>query len=176
MAELRPFRGVRFDPARAGADLGSLIAPPFDVIEVREHAALLERDPHNVVRLELPLDRPGGRPDYAGAARLWGEWLDAGALRRDERPALYVHEHEFDLHGERRRRRGVFGAIRLEPWEAGVVLPHERTLARPKEDRLNLMRAVPANLSPIFALHRDATGQAAAAVDAIPERPPARVF
>src|SRR2546423_383406 len=69
MAELRPFRGVRFDPARAGADLGSLIAPPFDVIEVREHAALLERDPHNVVRLELPLDRPGGVPATASGSR-----------------------------------------------------------------------------------------------------------
>lgn len=158
MAHIRPFAGIRFISARAGSDLTEVVCPPYDVISPDQQRRLYDRHPLNVVRLELPLDvrEPGDR--YGRAASQYREWLAGGVLARDSEPALYPLLEEFTLRGATRRRRGVVGALRLEPWSERSVRPHERTLEGPKRDRLELMRACLANFSPIWVLYRDETG------------------
>jgi uncharacterized protein (DUF1015 family) len=152
MPDFRPFRALRYDPAVAG-DPGTLLAPPFDVIDAEEQAALHARSKHNVVRLELGETRPDDDERsnrYTRAAEALAAWRASGAVVQDERPSFYVYVQEFEHDGKRHRRTAVFGEVRLEPWEAGSVLPHEETMAKPKEDRLRLLRTLRANVSPIL--------------------------
>ncbi len=163
MADIVPFAGLRYDPERVG-DLSRVLAPPYDVIGEAERAALEARHPQNVVRIELPRGEDDAR--YAEAARLLAAWTADGVLRVDAAPAFYVYDQEFDWGGRRHTRRGFFAAVRLEPFERRVVLPHEKTLSGPKEDRLRLMRATHTQISPIFGLFRDADGAAREVIDA----------
>ncbi|MDZ4278014.1 MAG: DUF1015 domain-containing protein, partial [Dehalococcoidia bacterium] len=156
MVDFRPFGGLRYRPEAAG-DLASVLAPPFDVIDADEQAALHERSPYNIVRLELAQ----GADPYARAAAQLDEWRRAGVLAQDGEPAFYVYGQEFEHEGKRHRRTGLLGRLRLEPWEHGSVRPHEETMRAPKEDRLQLLRHVRANVSPIFALYRDPAGRVA---------------
>ena len=136
MVDVRPFRGLRFD-SRPVPDLGRVVCPPYDVISPDERRALVEQSPFNVVRVELPEVESGDR--YAEAARTLEDWRARGVLVRDESPGFYLYEVQFRAGGEERARRALVAAVRLEPWESGQVLPHERTMAAPKEDRLRLM-------------------------------------
>jgi uncharacterized protein (DUF1015 family) len=166
VADIVPFLGIRYDAERAG-DMSRVLAPPYDVIGEAERAELEARDSHNVVRIELP--RGEGDARYVEAARLLGAWKAEGVLRADAKPAFYVYEQQFTLPqapGRIYTRRGFFAAVRLEPFERRVVLPHEKTLAGPKEDRLKLMRATRTQISPIFGLYRDADGSAREIIDA----------
>ncbi len=169
MATVRPFRGLRFDPAAAGP-LDTCLAPPYDVIAPDRHRRLLAASPHNIVHVDLPPAREGEAPDrkYARAGDTYRAWRARGVLRREARPALYLTETEIGGLA----RRGVLAAVGLVPFEAGVVLPHERTLAGPKADRLALMEATRAALSPIFALYHDSDGRVAAALAPAFARPP----
>lgn len=152
MADVRPLRALRYAPE---IDLGRAVCPPFDVISPRERERLLALSPYNAVRLELP---QGDNDPYGEAARLLGRWLAEGLLVRDPSPSLYVLEQSFPHEGRSYRRRALFARVRLEPWEAGVVRPHEGTLRPPKEDRLRLLRALRTQLSPVFGLCRDREG------------------
>ena len=157
---LLPFRALRF----ATPDPAPLLSPPYDVIDEDERRELEASDPHNVVRLILPRDlegQPGSA--YAAAASLLAGWRSAGVLVPDPAPAVYVYEME---EGES-RTRGLVGAVRLTPPEAGVVLPHENTMAGPVADRLALTEATRANLEPIYLVYSGGgpAGQAVAAVD-----------
>jgi uncharacterized protein (DUF1015 family) len=154
MADVRPFHGLRYDPARAG-DLGSLIAPPYDVISPAQQQALYDAGPYNAVRLEY--SQTSARDRYAEAAHLLADWEDSGVLRREERLAFYLYEQAFSRGGRSYRRRTVFARLRLEQFESGVVRPHEYTLSGPKEDRLQLLRATRTNISPVFCLYRAGT-------------------
>ena len=107
-----------------------------------------------MVKLELP-DASGKLNKYQAANRLLKEWIDKGVLTGDQTPAYYVYEQQFSDHGKKKIRRGFFAALHLEDPRGGVVKPHERTLEGPKADRLKLLRAVRANLSPIFGLFHD---------------------
>ncbi|HEY5090454.1 MAG TPA: DUF1015 domain-containing protein [Polyangia bacterium] len=162
MADIVPFAGLRYDPERVG-DLSRVLAPPYDVIGEAERVALEARHPQNVVRIELPRGDDDTR--YAEAARLLSAWTAEGVLRADTTPSFYVYEQDFDWGGRRHTRRGFFAAVRLEPFERRVVLPHEKTLSGPKEDRLRLMRATHTQISPIFGLFRDADSAAREVID-----------
>ncbi|CAI7978266.1 DUF1015 domain-containing protein [Frankia sp. Hr75.2] len=168
---LAPFRAARF--TAAGPDLAALTSPPYDVIDEDGRTALEAAAEHNVVRLILPRDlspaESPGEPDsrYDRAARTLREWLDAGILARDEAPALYVYEQEQDGH----LQRGLVGALALADPDAGIVLPHENTMAGPVSDRLALTRATAANLEPIFLLY-DGGGPASQVVAAAVTTPP----
>jgi uncharacterized protein (DUF1015 family) len=165
VADIVPFLGIRYDPERVG-DVSRVLAPPYDVIGEAERSELEARHPENVVRIELPRGEDDGR--YAEAARLLGAWTAEGVLRPDAKPAFYVYEQQFTLPqapGRIYTRRGFFAAVRLEPFERRVVLPHEKTLAGPKEDRLKLMRATRMQISPIFGLYRDVEGVARGIID-----------
>jgi uncharacterized protein (DUF1015 family) len=160
VADVRPFRAIRYATA-PGADVSRLTAPPYDVIDAATRQALLARDQHNVVALELPegaLDPadPDGR--YALASRRWAQWRADGILATDAEPAIYVVEQTYEHGGRTIRRRAFVAAVTLEPFSAGVVLPHERTLARAIADRLEMTRATAANLSQVFGMFADRAG------------------
>src|SRR5580704_18300060 len=138
IADVRALPGIRYHLSRAG-DLSKLVAPPYDVIPEPDVARYEALSPYNVVRLT----RPG--QDYDRAARTLQDWLAAGILAPDP-PSMYVHEVRFDG----RRRRDLIAALRLQPYEDRVVLPHERTHRGPKEDRLALLRATKASLEPLW--------------------------
>ena len=144
---LAPFRALRYDPDRV--DLASVLAPPYDVIDADEQAALEARDPANVVRLTLPRDVDGPDSRYAAAGRQLRAWREAGVLAPDDESALYVYEEQAEGHVQ----RGLVGALGLTPAEDGIVLPHENTMAGPVADRLALMGAVEADLEPIFLVY-----------------------
>jgi uncharacterized protein (DUF1015 family) len=141
---------------KLAADLAQVICPPYDVISSDEQAALQAQSPYNTVWLELPADEagaPGSR--YDAAAKHLNEWRQAGVLHADPRPAYYLHETEFQHTGQTFRRQDLIASLAVEPWSSGAVLPHERTMAGPKADRLALTRATQLNVSPIWVLQRD---------------------
>ncbi len=155
MPPVFPFAGVRY-AASTNADLARLVCPPYDVIGPEEQAKLLAASPHNAIRLELPTDEPG-RPGsrYRSAARTLADWRRDGVLCSDPEPAYYLAETEYTQAGVTQRRRDVLAAVAVEPWSERVALPHEHTMAGPKADRLELMRATHLNASPIWMLVRD---------------------
>lgn len=165
MARLRPLRGVRYDPA--AVDFGSVLAPPYDVISAQQQQDLYARDLRNVVRIDYGADLPGDVPDkddrYTRARGHLQSWLNLDILRRDETPAIYVVDHEFQgADGRRHVRRGILGRVPAKRWEESEVLPHERTMRGPKEDRLRLMRTTRMQTSAVWVMWDRATGIAEA--------------
>ena len=160
--EIRPFRALRYNLAVVG-DPALVVAPPYDVIGPDQRAALVARHPANIVNLDLPGDEPGDEPDdrYRRAARFLAAWRSDGTLRKDPHPSVYVYEQTYVVPGTttERTQRGFFGRLCLETLGPNAgVLPHERTLAGPREDRYKLLRATGVNTSPVVALFEDASG------------------
>ena len=148
MPRLEPFAGLRYDSSRL--DLGSVIAPPYDVVDEQERSRLAARHRANAVHLELPQpDRRRGLDRYQHASALLADWEQSGTLVRDAHPALYPYRMTTP---EGRATDGVIGALSLDPADTADVLPHEQTLPKPMSDRLDLLRATRANLSPIWGL------------------------
>jgi uncharacterized protein (DUF1015 family) len=142
MAEVRPFRALRYSVP----DLEAVVAPPYDVISPEERAQYLARDPHNVVHLTLP-------DDEEQAGRDLRSWQDEGVLTRDEEPSYWWLSQDYvGPDGVARTRQGFVAALRAQPYEDRVILPHERTHAGPKEGRLRLLRATRTQLEPLFFL------------------------
>jgi uncharacterized protein (DUF1015 family) len=157
MADVQPLRALHYDPAVVGP-LAGVVAPPYDVIDSEQRAALLARSPFNVVAVDLPQAMPGDtdRDPHQAAGELFESWQSQGALVRDNEPALWAHTQDYTgPDGLTRTRRGFFCRVRIEDYGAGRVRPHERTHPGPKEDRLRLTRATRANVSPIFSLFSD---------------------
>lgn len=162
MARIRPFRALRYTPA--AGPLAELVAPPYDVIDEGERARLAALRATNVIHLIRPI----GDEPYRAAAELLQSWRREGVLAEDDEPAMLLYAQRFPLHDRVHERWGILAALKLEPFDAGVVMPHERTLSGPKEDRLRLIRACRTNLSPIFALVDTPLGLARLAADARP--------
>ena len=157
MVEVCPFRGWRYDVAQVG-DLSDVITPPYDVIDDKQQDDLFKKHPCNFIRLELNREEPGDvspETKYERAASFWKHWRLDGILRQEAEDALYVYSQEFEWEGKKYVRSGFLGRIRLEEFGTGNVFPHEQTLSGPKADRLKLIRATNANLSPIFGLYPD---------------------
>jgi uncharacterized protein (DUF1015 family) len=145
MATIRPFRALRFDEAVAGP-LAGLVAPPYDVISDEQREEYKQRSPHNVVRLTLPDSEEQAARDLAG-------WRADGVLVEEEEPSYWWLTQEYvGPDGVARTREGFVAALRTEPYENRVILPHERTHAGPKEGRLRLLEATRTQLEPIFLL------------------------
>ncbi len=161
MAEIRPFRGVRYNQKLVG-DLASVICPPYDVITPQMEEELYHRSEYNFVRVEhsrqLPQDTTTDNR-YTRSAATLEQWLKLGVLNIDEAPAIYLHDHYFTYQGKQHKRRGIIASVRLEEWDKGVVRPHEGTLAEPGSDRLSLLWALQANTSSILALYEDENGR-----------------
>jgi uncharacterized protein (DUF1015 family) len=159
MADVKPFRAERYDEAKAGP-LEQLVAPPYDVISPAERREYLARSPYNVVHLTLPDDEDQAGRDIAA-------WRESGVLTRAEKPAYWFLSQDYvGPDGVERIRSGLVASLRAEPYERGVVLPHERTHSGPKEGRLRLLRATRTQLEPIFLLYE---GEPLAAPDREPD-------
>ena len=170
--DLRPFRGLRYNPARV-PDLSAVLCPPYDVISPSQREQLLARDAHNAVRLELPSATPASATaeDFDTAATTLRQWLDDGTLVRDARPMLYVYEQHYTANdGASRVARSFFAELRLEDYgpDSGVR-PHEHTLGPAKEHRFQLLRATRTHLSPVLLIYET---DSSALLDELTATPP----
>lgn len=149
MVMIRPFRPLRYNPT-VFPDLGCVVAPPYDVISPTKRDELYDRDPHNVIRLILNRETD----PYASAAQHLEHWRAEHLLVQERKPSLAFYVENFQLaDGTEHERAGILGAVRLEPFSSGNIRPHERTFARAKADRMQLLRACRTNLSAIFGLY-----------------------
>jgi uncharacterized protein (DUF1015 family) len=160
MAEVYPFRGILYNP-ECIADMADVVTPPYDVISLREQEAFHQRHANNVIRLILGKAQPddsGPSDVHTRAAAYFQKWMETRVLVRDKGPAFYFTSVTFTSGQQRITRYGVICCVRLEPFEKGIVLPHERTFSKVKTERLQLMQACHTNFSPIFGLYADSNG------------------
>ncbi len=162
MCDVRPFRGLRYNLQRV-PDPSSVISPPYDVISLSERLSYYRNSPYNIIRLEYGEEQPGDSADnnkYTRAAAILDAWLKEEILVREKRPSLYIVEHNFPYQGTTRSRLGLLARVRLEELDnKGHIRPHEKTAKEPAVDRLSLLRACRANLSPIMGLLRTERGE-----------------
>lgn len=172
MAHIRPFRGLLYNPDKVSGD--EVIAPPYDVISPEHKEALYQKSAHNIVRVDFGKELPGDDErsnKYSRARDLLAQWEREGILLRDGSPAFYAYEADYTIRGSVKRLRGFLALVKLEELGKGVY-PHEATHAKPKADRLNLMRWCRANISPIYALYNSSEKGVARALDEAVAAPP----
>jgi len=160
MAQIVPFRGILYNPEKIN-DFSDVVAPPYDVISPQQQDQLHQRHPNNVIRLILGKVKKNDTAQnnrYTRAAAFFKTWLEEKILVRDQLPALYLSSVAFPIENSFVTRFGLVALVRLEPFEKGVVLPHEKTFSKVKSERLELMKACHANFSPIFSLYSDHNG------------------
>lgn len=174
MPQLRPFAAVRYaTPApgsSGGGDLSSKIAPPYDVLDEGPKQRLLATDPHNIVAIDLPVTPPktlGPDEAYDAAGQMYRRWLSEGVLKQDGRPAIYAYEQVYTVGEQRIARRGFFATLGVEEFNrpGGGIFRHEMTIKGGTDDRLKLMLATDAQLSPVFAIYEDPRKEVAGLLD-----------
>ncbi|MDI6892875.1 MAG: DUF1015 domain-containing protein [Actinomycetota bacterium] len=157
LPEIKPFRGIFYNRTKIG-DLADVVTPPYDVISPEERDAYYEASDYNVIRLILGKTLPGDNPSenkYTRAAHYFKEWREQGILSTAEKPAVYIYENAYKINNQEIKRIGFIALLKLEDFESGKVLPHEKTFPKTRMDRLNLIRACKANFSQIFSLYSD---------------------
>ncbi|MBD3426375.1 MAG: DUF1015 family protein [Candidatus Omnitrophica bacterium] len=162
MAEIRPFRGLLYSQKKIEGDYSGVVAPPYDVISPGERDQLYEKSPYNIIRLIL--GKASGEDDardnkYTRAKEYLEQWQQEGILAADDTDSFYVYLQEYEYRGIRCSRLGFIGLMKIGETGSDELLPHENTLAKPKEDRMNLIKQVESNLSPIFSLYNDSEGK-----------------
>lgn len=151
MATIKGFKGMRYNLETAG-EISKLCCPPYDIISEEQRLDYIKENEYNVIRLELPKE---GENPYANAKNILEMWKDKGVLISEDKPAIYIYEEEFTAYGSRKSIKGIIARVKLEEFSKGIILPHEFTLSKAKEDRLNLMKATNCNFSQIYALYMD---------------------
>ena len=157
MVEIVPFRGILYNPEKI-IDFSDVIAPPYDVISPQEQEQLHQRHPNNIIRLILGKTRETDNDKdnrYTRAANFLKTWMDSKILIRDAIPAFYLSSVDFQIETQHITRFGLVALVRLEPFEKGLILPHEKTFSKVKSERLILRKACHANFSPVFSLYSD---------------------
>lgn len=157
MATVIPIRGVRYNKNKAGA-IENLVTPPYDVIDGAAQQAFYHRSPYNIIRLEYGKTFAADNEQdnrYTRAAADFNSWLQQNIMHPEENPAIYLYRQSFGLGHQTLTRSGIICGVKVEPYDKGVVLPHEQTMPKHKADRLALMRACGANFSPVFGLYDD---------------------
>ncbi len=160
MAKIIPFRGILYNVPKVSAE--DVIAPPYDVITPEYREALYMQSPYNIVRIDFGKERPGDDETdnkYTRARGYLNEWITKGIFIRSEKPSFYAYEMSYSVNGEKKSLLGFLGLVKLEELGKGNIYPHECTHSKPKQDRLNLMRACEANTSPIFSLYKSSGGR-----------------
>jgi uncharacterized protein (DUF1015 family) len=168
MAEISPFRGVRYSPEKF-PKLDVVVSQPYDRVRYGLQDKYYDLSPYNIVRIIKNKEEEGDDENnnvYTRARDNYHRWLGERILIREAQPALYVYHQEFTVNGERRVRKAFIVALKLVEFEEGTVLPHERTHAGPKVDRLNLLRATATNFGQIFMLYPDRENEVNALLDA----------
>ncbi|MEE1319898.1 MAG: DUF1015 domain-containing protein [Ruminococcus sp.] len=161
MAVIKAFRGMRYNTSIAG-EISKLCCPPYDIISEQQRLEYISENEYNVIRLELPKE---GENPYANASDILDMWRDKGVLVHEDKPAIYIYEEEFTAYGERKSIKGIIARVKLEEFSKGIILPHEFTLSKAKEDRFNLMKATNCNFSQIYALYMDQTHKTLNTID-----------
>jgi len=174
MPELHPIPAIRYnlEPQR---DLSTKIAPPYDVLDEGPKQALLQRDPHNIVAVDLPVTPPktlGPDVAYNEAGQTMRQWLDEGVLTRIDKPAIYAYEQVYAVNGQTLRRRGLFSGLKVEPFNRanGGIFRHEEVIKGGVDDRYKLTEATRAQLSPVFGTFSDEQGEVAQRLSAYFDR------
>jgi uncharacterized protein (DUF1015 family) len=156
--DVRPFRALHYDPTIV-RDIGPCLSQPYDVISPAQQEAYYRQDPHNVVRLILGRIEPGDNGAdnrYTRARDLLAQWQKEGILRRTARPSFWVYDQEFELPDiGSRRTRGFIGLVRLRDYEERRILPHEKVIKGPLEDRIRLTETTNTQFEYIVGLYRD---------------------
>jgi uncharacterized protein (DUF1015 family) len=161
VAQIRPFAGIRYSIPSAGS-LSDLVAPPYDVLDQAGKTRLEQKNPHNIVGIDLPHMPPktvGPDAAYEAANRTLRQWIAEGTLVRDSEPALYAYAQTYSQGSQTYNRRGFFTCVKLSPFGAGEVVPHEKTYPEAIADRLKLTKATRVQLSPVFGLFSDPGNQ-----------------
>jgi len=157
MATITPLQGLRYDEKKAG-NIKDLVTPPYDVIDAAAQEGYYQLNPYNVIRLEYGKITPADNDldnRYTRAADFFRRWQSEAILKPEDQPAIYLYQQQFEVDGKTMVRTGIICRVKLEPYENGVVLPHEETIPKHKADRLALMKMCGANFSPIFGLYTD---------------------
>ena len=157
MAKILPFKGLRYNTEKI-KDVSKVITPPYDIISEEERDGYYQLHPNNIIRLILGKDFPGDNQSnnkYTRSAAFFDTWRKEEILIQEAEPAIYVYVQEFTLSGKKYVRRGFISLVKLEDFQTGQIYPHEHTLAKPKEDRMNLMKACNANFSQVFTFFED---------------------
>ncbi|MGM0451688.1 MAG: DUF1015 domain-containing protein [Thermodesulfobacteriota bacterium] len=178
MAKIYPFFGIRYNPQKIG-DLSEVVTPPYDIISDEAQVAYHDQSPYNVIRLDknLPAETDTAEDNpHTRAARYFQQWQNDGVLIEDTEPALYFTSVAFDLNGSTITRFGLIATVRLEPLDAGVILPHEETFSKVKSERLELMKACHANFSHIFSVYSDQDNALGILKSAIADKAPTEDF
>ena len=155
MAEVIPFRGILYNVSKVSME--DVTAPPYDVITPEYREALYMQSPYNIARIDFGKEKPDDKETenkYTRARAFLDEWIKGGIFIRSENPSFYVYEMTYSMHGVKKQLLGFLGLVKLEELGKGNVYPHECTYSKPKQDRLNLMKACEANTSPIFSLYK----------------------
>ncbi|GLV59509.1 hypothetical protein KDH_63350 [Dictyobacter sp. S3.2.2.5] len=176
MADVQPLRGFRYAQEKVG-DLVGTVTPPFDVITPEAQAGYYQNNPYNIIRLELGKTYPtdsGLNNVYTRAARTLAEWRLEGVLQQETQACYYLYQQHFTYAGQSYSRTSLLARVRLEPWDAQVILPHEHTRTKDKEDRLQLLRACSTNFSPIMCMYDDPQGRIRRLLSAYAEQPEIR--
>lgn len=172
MAKIVPFKALRFTE-KAG-EIGKVVCPPYDIISESERQEYLKANKNNIIRLELPRD---GENPYRAAADTLDEMLRAGILKADANDSIYVYEIEFTVGKHKSRIRGIIARVQLQEFSKGVILPHEETLSKAKQDRFELMKTTFCNFSQIYSLYSDEQRITDGQIDsAIQNLPPVNEF
>lgn len=174
MAEIAPFRGIRYDQAVVG-ELSKVTSPPYDVISPEDRIHYHRLHPNNFVRLVLGEEFEGDNDSenrFTRAGAYLDEWIRTGVLRQDAEPAIYVYQQQFDEDERLKTVRGLMPAVKLHDYADRVILPHETTLAKPKTQLLELLRRTNANLDCIYGLYADEDGVIEAIMDRVTNCPP----
>ena len=161
MVDIAPFRGLLFNQRKVGPT-DQVTAPPYDVISPEQQEALYKKNPYNVVRLILEKQYPEDDKKnnrYTRSSVAFNKWIEDKVLVQDKNHGFYVYSQEYTFEGESVCRVGFFARVRTEDFSAGNICPHEFTLAKAKQDRMNLLKACRANFSPIFGLFSDPSGE-----------------
>ena len=167
MAVVKAYKGLRFNCEKAG-DISELVCPPYDIISDKQREEYIQNNPYNIIRLELPK----GEDRYNKASEILNDWLEKGILFEEDKPSIYIYEEEFTAYGERKCIKGIIGRVKLEEFSKGIILPHEFTLSKAKEDRLNLMKATNCNFSQIYALYMDGEKNTVGKIDELSKGTP----
>lgn len=159
MAKVVPFRGLRYNPEQF-QDMNAVMAPPYDIISPAQQDQLYEKSEYNVVRLDYGKEYPEDTETnnrYTRSGADLEKWIQEQKLIFEDSPAFYIYEQIFSLEADKavHSLKGIIGLVQLEEFSKRVVLPHEETISKAKEDRLNLMKTTASNMSQVYSLYMD---------------------
>ena len=174
MVRISAFSALRYNTKKVS--LKKVVCPPYDVINAKQRKGYLKESDYNVVRLVLPENKNGGR-DYKKAQEALYNWIEKGILKTDDVPAIYIYLQEYKVGKKNIKRYGLLSLLKLENKKKSEVLPHEKIFSKPFLDRVNLMKAAKAHLSPLFIVFRDKNGAVSKLIlNATKEKPKADIF